>query len=299
MTRRFTSLRLRLVLGFLLVSVPPMLAAAYVAARLISNAFETNVEQWLGETAGYFKLEVAEAAGEAEKVAGVVAARLEGAGGQTLDIPATIEKELALLDSVGYDLYAVYSPKRAILYASRPFEAQTDLPLEARQGVFQVTSGGKSFIMSGAARPIRFGGDDAFLLVGTWIDDIYLGGMKAVTSLDLRLYARDGADFAPVIKTLEEGVPARPVPASVIDELSRSDEPVVGMDGDADSYKSVFSGLRGVNGKLVAFVFIGLRSSEGFYEQIGGPRLFLGIFLLGSLRSVLVGVAMSHILVQP
>ena len=163
MTRRFTSLRLRLVLGFLLVSVPPMLAAAYVAARLISNAFESNVEQWLGETAGYFKLEVAEAAGEAEKVAGVVAARLEGAGGQALDIPATIEKELALLDSVGYDLYAVYSPKRAILYASRPFEAQTDLPLEARQGVFQVTSGGKSFIMSGATRPIRLAGDQRFV----------------------------------------------------------------------------------------------------------------------------------------
>jgi len=50
---RKTSLRLRLVIGFLLVSVPAMLTSAYVAARLISSAFEANVEQWLGETSRF------------------------------------------------------------------------------------------------------------------------------------------------------------------------------------------------------------------------------------------------------
>src|SRR5690349_18449045 len=114
---------MRLVIGFLLVSVPAMLASAYVAARLISNAFERNVEQWLGETSRFFKLEVREATAEAQRVATVIGQRVESATEEDLKHPVIFEKDLAVLTSVGYDLIAIYSDDQKRLYESQPFSA--------------------------------------------------------------------------------------------------------------------------------------------------------------------------------
>jgi len=47
---RHLSMRWRFILAFLAVSVPPMLASAYVATVVISTIFEHNVEKWLKET---------------------------------------------------------------------------------------------------------------------------------------------------------------------------------------------------------------------------------------------------------
>ena len=77
---RLASLRIRLVVAFLLVSVPPMLAATYVATRLIAGAFEDNVEQWLGETTKYLLLQVRDNQVEAARLAQILAARRPDSG---------------------------------------------------------------------------------------------------------------------------------------------------------------------------------------------------------------------------
>lgn len=296
---RMTTLRLRLVIGFLLVSVPAMLASAYVAARLISNAFESNVEQWMGETSRFFKLEVREATQEAQRVANVVGQRVENASEDELRHPAMIEKDLAILGSVGYDLIAIYGDDQEKLFESRPFTAKGKLPTEARRGIFQIETQGQHYIMAGAVQPVRVLGRRANILVGTWLDDAYLGGIKVVTSLDVRLFADTGTGFEPVLLTHPGSGPPKPVPDVIRARLAAGAETIFDKQADEGGYRAIYTGFRGIDGDIVAIAFIGLANREGFFEQIGRWRLFIGIFLFGSVLSIFVGAAMSGILVGP
>ena len=297
MAGRMTTLRLRLVIGFLLVSVPAMLASAYVAARLLSNAFESNVQEWLGETSRFFELEVSDATTEAQRVAEVIARRSESTTGG--ELPTAIEKDLALLGSVGYDLIAIYTDDREKLFESRPFTMTDGLPTQAERGIFKIETQGQHYIMAGAVHSVRVRGETVHILVGTWLDDAYLGGIKAVTSLDVRLFADTGSGFTPVLLTHTGDGRARPVPANVIEQLTAGAATIFDRQADEGGYSAVYTGFRGVDGKLVAVAFIGLASREGFFEQIGRWRLFVGIFLFGTALSVIVGGAMSGILVRP
>lgn len=295
---RMTTLRLRLVIGFLLVSVPAMLASAYVAARLISNAFESNVEQWLGETSRYFKLEVREATLEAQRVASVIAMRLETVTEDELRHPTIIENDLAVLGSVGYDLIAIYTDEHEMLYASRTITGADTLPRQTVQGIFKIETDGKHYIMAGAVQTVKLLGKTAHVIVGTWLDDQYLGGIKVVTSLDVRLFADTGAGFEPILLTHPAAAP-RPIPQAIRDKLETGTRTIFDNQADEGAYRAVYTGFNGIDGKLVAVAFIGLTSRAGFFEQIGRWRLFVGIFLFGSALSIIVGVAMSGILVKP
>jgi len=296
MSMRMTSLRLRLVIGFMLVSVPAMLASAYIAARLISDAFEDNVEQWLGQTSRYFALEIAEATQEAQRVAGVIGHRLE----QSSDdhkMQKTVEREFAVLSSVGYDLIAIYRPGGDILFKTRDFSSAGPLPTGSSLGLFRIETDGKRWIMAGAIQAMQIGGQPANILVGTWLDELSFGGLKVVTSLDMRLFALFGSQPELVMQTHPDRTAA--VPDSVRARLEAGEEGVFDPTADGGSYRAVYSGLRDIDGKLVAISFIGLRSEAGLFEQLGQESLFLGIFLLGSAISIGVGILTSDLLVRP
>jgi len=294
-----TTVRLRLVIGFMLVSVPAMLASAYVAARLISNAFESNVEQWLGETSRFFALEVREATQEAQRVATVIGQRVESATEDELRHPAIIEKDLAILGSVGYDLIAIYGDDEQRFYASRPFSMSGPLPVEARSGIFQIETEGQHYIMAGGVQTVQVLGRKVHILVGTWLDDAYLGGIKVVTSLDVRLFADTGGGFVPVLLTHSGARSAHAIPDDIRVRLAAGEHRIFDPKADDGAFRAIYSGFRGVDGKLIAVAFIGLESRAGFFEQIGRWRLFFGIFLFGSLLSIIVGLVMSDILVKP
>ena len=162
---KMTTLRLRLVIGFMLVSVPAMLGSAYIAAQLISDAFEDNVEQWLGETSRFFSLDIAEAQQEAQRVASVVGRRLE----QTTDdqkMQRAAEGEFAVLSTVGYDLIAIYRPNGEMLFKTRDFTSIGPLPTETGQGLFRIEADGKRWIMAGAVQSVDLNGQQTNVLVG-------------------------------------------------------------------------------------------------------------------------------------
>lgn len=294
------SLRMRLVAGFILVSVPAMLASAYVAARLISNAFEANVSLWLDETSRFFKLEIREAASEAQRVAGVITQRLQNATEEDLHHPDNIEKELAILGSVGYDLIAIYSETRDILFASRDIRMLTTLPPQDQQGIFQVETEGKRYILSGAVQSVTIRGKRYFVLVGTWVDEVYLGGIKVVTSLDVQLFMRKaGGGFESVLPGSKEALPQLPISAENLARLEQGEETVFEARDSTHPTHAIYTAFRGVDNAMVGYASIGLKEDAGFFERIGRGRLFLGIFLFGTLLSVLVGVGMSGLLVRP
>jgi len=291
-----TSLRFRLVIGFMLVSVPAMMASAYIAARLISDAYEENVEQWLGETSRFFALEIAEATLEAQRVAGVIGHRLEQASDEH-KMQRTVEREFAVLSSVGYDLIAIYRPGGDVLFKTRDFSSLTPLPAETSLGLFRIETDGKPWIMAGAVQAVQIGGQPANILVGTWLDESSFGGIKVVTSLEIRLFALFNGQLEPVMQTHPDRATA--VPDSVRAKLEAGEEAVFESGADGGTYRAVYSGLRGIDGQLAAISFIGMRSEAGFFEQLGRESLFLGIFLLGSAISIVVGILTSDLLVRP
>lgn len=296
MSIRMTSLRFRLVIGFMLVSVPAMMASAYIAARLISDAFEENVEQWLGETSRFFALEIAEATQEAQRVAGVIGHRLEQAADEH-KMQRTVEREFAVLSSVGYDLIAIYRPGGDVLFKTRDFNSVTPLPTETGLGLFRIETDGKRWIMAGAVQSIQIAGQPANILVGTWLDESSFGGIKVVTSLEIRLFALFNGQLELVMQTHPDRTTA--VPDGIRAKLLAGEESVFDPVADGGAYRAVYSGLRGIDGQLAAISFIGMRSEAGFFEQLGRESLFLGIFLLGSAISIVVGILTSDLLVRP
>ncbi|WP_293806463.1 ATP-binding protein [uncultured Bosea sp.] len=291
-----TSLRLRLVIGFMLVSVPAMLASAFIAAKLISDTFEDNVGHWLRETSRFFALEVSEAAQEAQRVAGVIGHRLERSADDARR-QRTVEREFAVLNSVGYDLIAIYRPGGELIFSSRRFASIGSLPEKTGLGLFKIAADDKRWIMAGAVQSVQINGQPANLLVGSWLDDSYLGGIKVVTSLDVRLFSDFDGELQPVVQTHSD----RPVtvPDNIRARLDAGEDEIFDPDAGSGAYRAVYAGFRGIDGKLAAISFIGLRSEAGFFEQLSRERLFLGIFLLGCFIAVLVGSLMSDVLVRP
>jgi signal transduction histidine kinase len=169
--------------------------------------------------------------------------------------------------------------------------------VESGLGLFRIETDGKRWIMAGAVQAMQIGGQPANILVGTWLDEASFGGIKVVTSLEIRLFALFNGQLELVMQTHPDRTTA--VPASVRGRLEGGEEGVFDPAADGGAYRAVYSGLRGIDGQLAAISFIGMRSEAGFFEQLGRESLFLGIFLLGSAISIVVGILTSDLLVRP
>ncbi len=296
MWRNLHSLRLRLVLAFILVSVPPMLAATYIGARLISDAFETNVEQWLEETSHFFVSGLRDTTEDADRAAKVVAARIQKANIEELDGQEEIIQDMELLQSVGYNLIAIYDDQRKTILTTAPFESVYPLPLSAKRGIFEFQLGEERSLIAGSVLPVLSGSKQLFLFIGTRLDKKYLSATKVVTSLEVRLYHHTKDDYK-LIKTENTNQPD--LPENVIQRLKAGEETVFDQTATESTYRAVYAAIRSVDNQLAGVLFIGLESSEGFYEQISQWQLFSGIFAFGTLLSITAGLWMSGLLVRP
>lgn len=290
------SLRARLALAFFLVGVPPMLGAAYVAAQLMSRAFERNVAQWLGETSGFFKLEANEAANDARRAAEVIGRGLAEGGAPDLK---SFADDFALLGAAGFDLLAVYRADGSLVYASGPFVLRSKQPVKDASGLFRIDDSGAPRLMTGAYRHVGQGAEAGAILVGTWLDESYVGSVKAVSDLTLRLYAVEGDAFAPIAMSRPEDAGARARLAAFAPWLAKATTPIFSPADEGEEHRAVYEALRGVDGELVGVLVVGLRRDQGFFAQIGAAELFLGILALGAALSLLGGLAMSALLMRP
>jgi two-component system, NtrC family, sensor histidine kinase HydH len=294
MMPRLGSLRTRLVLAFMLVSVPPMLVAAYVAARIISDAFDQNVEQWLGDTTRFFKLEVGEAQSDASNIAKIVAKRLSEPG--VMNSSGTPSLDLDLFTSLGYDLIVVYDDAKKIRYSSTPIEHLSSMPTETINSVFAVTMAGRHILMAGSVEPTRNSDGPFYVLVATAIDPDFLHSIKVVTSLELRLFYRDGDALKPILANAGEEAPSTTPDADLVRRLTQQDPVYIDTD---DFYAAAYAALVDGSGTVVGAIFCGLGTQESLFPQIGGLGLFVSIFLAGALLSTLAGLFISARLVRP
>ena len=298
MFHRLASLRVRLVVAFLLVSVPPMLAATYVATRLIASAFEDNVQQWLEETSKFMLLQVRDSQLESGRLSQILARKMPEV--HFADHPdAASMPEFEMVYATGYDMILVYDALGKVRFGSRPITEAVALPLKTQDVLLNFHQSDGRKILAGAVQEFTDNGQLYFVLVGSWVDDDSLGGIKIVSSLDLRLYTSVAGTLVPIFETLNNESSTIQLPDTILQQLKAKDEPVYDDNEDSATYRAVYAGLRDVDGTLVGVVFCGLARQESFLPRIGGWELFVGMFTLGSILSILAGLWMSGLLVRP
>ncbi|MFG1424831.1 sensor histidine kinase [Roseixanthobacter glucoisosaccharinicivorans] len=291
-------LRLRLTLSFLLVSVPPVLIASFIAAQVISAAFESNVEQWIGEIAHFLANETAEGKEEAQHATAIVAAALSRQSNGTETGGADPIGPFAdLLASVGYDFVRLYTGDGKVLFSAGDIELLQPLPREPIASIFFVTEHEQPAMMVGAVQALRIGGVDAFLFVANVLDEQFFNAPQSIRSLDLHLIevSEDGQlrDLA------RSGGPPFEVPPDVLAVLRSGADSALLPHRVNNGSAVAFAALRDDRQRLVGIIACRLNGVSAALERLGTLWLFIALAGIAGLLSLLVGMAMSRRLSDP
>ena len=296
---RRLSLQVKLVIAFLLVSLVPTLIAAQLTARVVSQAFERNIEIWLTETSTFLLNEIVSSQREATGLARFVvdhtsmANQLENG---TRQLPASVA---ALLDVLGYDLVTVYSPERGILYATQPIKGLARLPLGNDSQLYRVDFGDHGAVMVAGVASFAVHDVPYFLIVGNWLDDKFVGNLTAMTSLDARLYYRRGADFAEIYSAQSSSRPDQVLPHAISDRFAGGLDRYYDARAQGGAFRGVYRAIPGGGQEPAAIIFCGLRSDRTVAGWVSENTLFVIIFVLGLALSIAAGLLLSRRLTRP
>jgi len=296
---QFSTLRLRLILAFLLVSVPPMLGATFAVASLISNTFETNVEDWLGETASYFASQLEEGQNDADRIAQLMARRLAQEFDATTLDTRLIQRDLETLSTVGFNFIVVYDDHDHILYGSHSLTTNASLPKKSVKTILAAYAEQGSYLLNCAIVAAQTQNQSLYVLVGSTLDQTYLGESKAINSIRVRLFERQNGIFPPISAQSDDPHLVPPPSTDISAQLEGGQDIVVDENPGDGIYKSLYASVRDADRNLLGAVFIGLSVDDSFYAQISQIGLFPGIFLIGTLLSTLAGLWLAGYLSRP
>lgn len=292
------ALRPKLTLSFLMVSVPPVLVASFIAAQTMSAVFETNVQQWIGEIARFMANEAQEAQEEAMHATSIVAKALSQASAQPAGSDSSLEAFADLLTSVGYDFVRLYDGSGRVLYAMGDLQLARPLPQEPVASIFFAHSQGKPVMLVGAVQKLRLGDADHFLFIGNLLDEQFFNAPQTIRSLDLHLVEvrHEGRKLQDI--TSGQGRPAD-VPPDVLSRLQEGADSVSrgGVMGVGPAV--AYAALRDGNHHLVGIVICRLNGATALFERLGTWWLFLALAAVAGLLSLLAGIGMSRRLSAP
>lgn len=288
-------IRLRLTLYFVLVSVPPVLIASFVAAQIISAAFERNVEQWIGEIARFMATEATEGRDEAQHATAIVAATLSRAG------PAEDRESIApfaeLLASVGYDFLRLYTGDGKILFSAGDVDLLQPLPTEVMSSIFFVKRAGQRSMMVGAVQAVRLGEQAGFLFVGNLLDEDFFTAPQTIHSLDLHLI--EVTEKGHLVDVAGATGSAMAVPEAAVAQLRGGAEIVIESTRFGTGPAVAFTALRDDRGRLVGIIACRLNGAPAAFERLGTAWLFLALAGIAGALSLLVGISISRRLAEP
>jgi signal transduction histidine kinase len=290
------SIRLRLILAFLLVGVPPMLGAAFLASTLIAGAFEKNVGQWLSETTKFVTVEITEREDDAAQVVATLARAASQVTGDTPESLGTVLKAYEpLLGAVSFDVMMIYDSNGEIRYSTLPFMPAKPLPKSMKRAIFGGTIRGHPILVAGATQQLSASSGGLFLFLGDALDASSFSNLKAVPSLLLDFFAvrDDGA-----VKLYESTKLASMPSKDIIRQLATVTDPILLDDPPGDLFQAAIIGLRDQDGAISGIVFCGVGTDE-FVGQNQQLHLLWAEFLVGGLIFVLAGALVAARLVKP
>nr|WP_144379126.1 HAMP domain-containing protein [Mesorhizobium amorphae] len=295
------TLRWRLVLAFLAVSVPPVLIASYVAAVLISSSFKHNVERWLGRAADFLVSETMSSEDEADRAASILGASLPTHGGaltgEVNENSTSLRVYSDLLSTVGYDLVLIYDDKGNTLYRFGNATLDMPLPRTSTRSVFTVTREDRPGLVVGAARMFERDGQVLHVLVANQIDDSFFAAPRAKTAIIIHAYRLQGNNMIPLVRE-GRGDP-RTISDDVLAILNRGDSYTVVPDNGSGGLATGYGAIRDDSGRLVGIVTFGLAARRPVFEQLIDWRLFTILALIASSLSITVGIVLASRLTGP
>lgn len=293
------SIQFQLLAAFLIVALIPMLVSAWVATRVVSDAFEQNVEKWLRESASFFLSSLQETRDEALVVSRYLLAdpamMHELVTGHSVPPPALQR----LVASLGYDLVAIYDLDKRIVYSSQPVDGIELVPVRNDNSIYHVTTPNRSGFMTAGVRRFELTEGSFFLLLGSWLDQEFIANFQSLSSLELRIFYNDKDHFREIYSSQREPKERRPLPDGVVQALQEGEDGVYDPDADGGAYRAFYTGMRSANGDLVGVVFCGLRGDESLSGLINSTNLFIFIFLVGTALSSGAALVLTRWLVRP
>ena len=259
---RLGSLRLRLTIAFLLVSIPSMLAAALIAAQLLSSAFDSNLQQWLEEASHYFLGDIAENEAENARIAALVGRNINRLGRlpQNLDDLGGME----FYQATGKDFVAIISSNGAVLFGP---EVQ-GFPASAKKAddgsLVMMRKDGQSLLAIGGQYQMPWQGQVITIIVGSSLYDTINNAGKSMKALHFSLWQMEQGVLVNANRAEAGGsqnaqtalVQLKP-PAAIVAELNRGAAPIIDDPGDEGPYYyTAYSPLKSASGDLIGVLSI-------------------------------------------
>jgi signal transduction histidine kinase len=289
--------RLRLILAFLLVGVPSMLGAAYLASTLVASTFQKNVGQWLTETTRFVVVEIVEREDDAAHLATALTGAVGPASSESVDgLKAALKTFEPILAANGFDVLAVYQADGDVRYSTLPFVPDKPLPARPTRAIFSGTLDGRPVLVAGATVKLSAGSGDLYLLLGDALDTASFSSLKAVPSLELDFFAMHGTELVKLYESSQMSAPPSP---SLLRQLANAEDPILIEDPPGNVFLAAISGLKDQDGDLSGVVICGVGDQEGLDGQEQQLRLLWAVFLFGALLFVLAGAFVSARFVKP
>ena len=301
----FGSLRFRLTVAFLLVSVPPMLITALLAAQLLSSAFDKNLNQWLTETLNFFAAEVEEVQLDTQRASSLIARRIVASSEALPD--SQIASDVSLLTALGTDFVAIHDSEQWRYYGAQGITEIGPLPNRSTGSIFIVKNQGRSVLAIGAIHIVNIKGRTITIIVANWLNDTFsvIGKIVQTLKFEVFVYENKTLNLTPVgdeqlPPTFDPATSIRPNAETLQQILKARGGPLIYDPGDESPlYLTAYVPLRSATGELVGIVAAGVNPEQDLFERLNKFDLFMGIFLGGFILSVLAGVAMSGLLARP
>jgi two-component system sensor histidine kinase HydH len=295
---RHMSLRWRLIIAFVAVSVIPVVAASYVAAELIQTAFEQSLVQWLGEAGAFFAAQVTETRKESERAADIIAKSLNNKLEQYFPAGEAARPFADLLTLGGYDLVRVYDDLGRSEFVAGSIELAGPPPADGQSAIMKARKGNADVLVVGAARSFEGWGRRHHVLVGTLVSAKLFGEPGTVSSLDVRVFRFENGRLAGVDADARAEEPFS-APRAALDRLARGTRLEVVRGPLGGYHTTAYSGLYDPGGHLLGVIVCRLTGAAAFFEQIGEWAFFASLAAVAGLLSLFVAVLVSRRIARP
>ncbi len=293
------SIRSKLVLAFLLVSLLPTIFIAQLSTYLVASNYDSALERWLTETTVFLADELKDTPDGAKRLADFIAqdqgalATLRAGG----PLPAPIH---GLTDAFGYSAIVLFDDAGRILFSEPAIKSVQEIPFGDQAPLYRLEVGDHVRYASAGTRRIETASGHETLLLGTWLDQDFLSQMKSVTSLEYRIYYAKHGAYEEIYSAHGPTEPARRPGQAVLAALNQGATHVLDREVDDGQFIGVYTVLPSQSDKPThAVLFTGVRVTEALRGRPTPPLLFSGIFVVGTILSLGAGVLLSKRLARP